>query len=219
MARGPASTARRVEGRLRRGARDGHGPDDRTERQPGGHLVYRYETTPAEAISGPLERLDIAYADFAFVDLGCGKGKPLLIAARYPFRRLIGVDVSPVCIDVARRNVAIYGPDNIDSDRIELMTIDVQDFAFPDSPMVIYMFNPFPKKVLRRVLANLEASLAQSPRPAALIYVNPEDLDVVIACKTFVRVPTTADWCPQHQWSAVFATRPADWMWPAPPAS
>lgn len=129
------------------------------------------------------------------------------------------MDVSPVCIDVARRNVAVYGPDKIDPDRIELLTLDVQDFEFPDGPMVIYMFNPFPTRVLRQVMANLEASLTLSPRRAALIYVNPEDLDVVRACQVFVRVPTTADWVPQHQWSAVFATWPVDWMWPAPPAS
>ena len=54
----------------------------------------------------PLDSLAIDASRFTFVDLGCGKGKPLMVAASYGFRRLVGVDISAECIAIARRNIA-----------------------------------------------------------------------------------------------------------------
>ena len=58
----------------------------------GGHLVIHYETTSEAAIRLPLDSLGADFSRFTFVDLGCGKGKPLLVASSYPFRRLAGGD-------------------------------------------------------------------------------------------------------------------------------
>ena len=181
-----------------------------------GHIVSRYETTSTAAITMPLNSLAIDFSRFVFIDLGCGKGKPLMVAAAYPFRALIGVDISRSCIAVARRNVALYGPDKIDPRRVELLAMDVEDFVFPEAPMVIYMFNPFPAKLLRRVMANLESSLRDKPRPAVIAYVNPSAIEIVSQCELFGRIPTIADRMPaltagaaRHEKAAVFVTRPA----------
>jgi len=181
-----------------------------------GHLVIPYETTSEAAIRLPLDGLAMDFREAVFVDLGCGKGKPLMVAASYPFRRLVGVDVSPACIAVARRNIAGYGPERIDPARVELQIQDAQDFRFPEEPLVIYLYNPFPGSVLERVVANLEASLRQLPREAAIIYVNPHALSALARSRLFQRVPTIADRVPQaaqgapaYERAAVFVTRPA----------
>ncbi|HZL64192.1 MAG TPA: class I SAM-dependent methyltransferase [Thermoleophilia bacterium] len=183
---------------------------------PGGHLVSRYETTSAAAIKSALDSLDMDLSDFTFVDLGCGKGKPLMIASSYPFRRLVGVDISPACIDVARRNLGAYGPEEIDPSRVELLTMDVEDFTFPDDPVVLYLFNPFPPRLMERVMEKLEGSLAVKPRQAAIVYVNPKAIAAVRKSGLFVRVPTiadrmpmVADGLPPYETAAVFVTRPA----------
>jgi hypothetical protein len=143
------------------------------------------------------------------------KGKPLMVASTYPFRRLIGVDVSPACIEVARRNVAGYGPDRIDPARVELRVQDAADFAFPDEPLVVYLYNPFPGAVLDRVVANLEASLRESPRPAAVVYVNPHALSALRRSDLFERartiadrMPLAAEGMPRHERAAVFVAGP-----------
>lgn len=41
-----------------------------------------------------------------FLDLGSGKGRMVLSAARFPFRRIIGVELSNDLTAIARRNVA-----------------------------------------------------------------------------------------------------------------
>jgi SAM-dependent methyltransferase len=180
----------------------------------GGHLVVHYETTSEAAIRLPLDSLGVDLSRFTFVDLGCGKGKPLLVAATYPFRRLVGVDISPACVAVARRNVARYGPEPVDPARIEIVLGDAQDLVFPPEPLVVYLFNPFPGAVLERVVARLEASLRERPRPCALIYVNPHALAAVTACRSFERLATIADRMPAaaqgsapHERASVFVTR------------
>jgi len=180
-----------------------------------GHLIIHYETTSAAAIRMPLDSLGVDFSELVFIDLGCGKGKPLLIAASYPFRRLIGVDVSPACIEVARRNIARYGPERIDPSRVELLTLDVEDYEFPADPLLIYLFNPFPGRVLERVMAKLERSLRQQPRQAVIVYVNPHALAAIAGCELFQRIPTiadrmpmAADGAPPYERAAVFVTRP-----------
>jgi tRNA1(Val) A37 N6-methylase TrmN6 len=40
----------------------------------------------------------------SFVDLGCGKGLPLVVATEYPFQRVLGVELAPELCVVARHN-------------------------------------------------------------------------------------------------------------------
>ncbi|MEI6726522.1 MAG: class I SAM-dependent methyltransferase, partial [Actinomycetes bacterium] len=182
----------------------------------GGNLASRYETTSAAAIKTALDSVGIDFSGFTFVDLGCGKGKPLMIAASYAFRRLIGLDSSAACIRIARRNIGDYGPDGIDPSRIELLTMDVEEFEFPGDPLVIYLFNPFPAKLMERVIAKLERSLRDEPREAAIVYVNPQVVAALAHSALFVRIPTIADRMPmvadgllRYEAAAVFVTRPA----------
>ena len=181
----------------------------------GGHLVVHYETTSVAAIRTALDGLAVDFAESVFVDLGCGKGKPLMVAATYPFRRLIGVDISPACIAAARRNIARYGPERIDPSRVELLVMEAEDFEFPGEPLVLYLYNPFPAAVLERVVANLETSLRRRPRPVAIVYVNPHALAALRSCELFERVPTLADrmpmaaeGAPPYERAVVFVTRP-----------
>jgi hypothetical protein len=41
------------------------------------------------------------------------------------------------------------------------------------TPLVIYLFNPFPEPGLRRALAKLKNSLETKPRPIYVLYHNP----------------------------------------------
>ena len=41
-----------------------------------------------------------------FLDLGCGKGRPLFVATEFPFHSIVGVELSPHLAEIARRNAA-----------------------------------------------------------------------------------------------------------------
>lgn len=181
----------------------------------GGHVVSRYETGSEQAIRLALDSLTLERSRFTFIDLGCGKGKPLMIAASCGFRQLVGVDISPGCIETARRNVERYGPEPIDGTRVELFVQDAESFTFPDEPLVLYLFNPFPAPVLERVVANLEESLRRMPREAVIVYLNPTAVAVIARSPLFHRIPTIADrlpfaahGVPAYQRAAVFVHGP-----------
>jgi SAM-dependent methyltransferase len=114
---------------------------------------------------------DVDHRAFVFVDLGCGKGRVLLLAARLPFRRVIGVDFSPALAEVARQNVALCS-DRERCGAVEVICADAAEFALPEEDLMLYLFNPFGPRVLGKVLDGLKASLAARPRRAFLLYNN-----------------------------------------------
>lgn len=107
-----------------------------------------------------------------FVDYGSGKGRVLIMAAEYPFRRIVGVEISPELHAVARVNLARCA-DRLRCQDIELWTGSAADFPVPTDASVVYLYNPFHGRVLRTVLAGLRASLDAHPRRLRLVYNNP----------------------------------------------
>ena len=113
------------------------------------------------------------FGDFTFIDLGSGKGRTLLMASDYPFRRIIGVELLPSLHDIAQENLRLYKSESQKCFALESICADATEFPFPEDPLVIFLFNPFPESGMRRVVANLEQSLRAHPRPVYVLYHNP----------------------------------------------
>jgi SAM-dependent methyltransferase len=111
--------------------------------------------------------------DFVFVDLGSGKGRTLLMASDYPFRRIVGVELLPALHQAAQENLSRYRSESQKCFALESICADATEFPFPAEPMVLYLFNPFPESGLRRMMANLERSLREDPRALYVLYHNP----------------------------------------------
>jgi len=120
-----------------------------------------------------LRDVTVPYQDYTFIDLGSGKGRTLLIASEFPFRRIIGVEADPLLNEVAQSNLSTYRTGNQRCKAISTLCADVRDFDFPLEPLVLYLFNPFTESVIRQLLENLRASLAMTPRPVFVIYLRP----------------------------------------------
>lgn len=119
-----------------------------------------------------LARLTIDFSRFTFIDIGSGKGRALLLATEYSFRRIIGVELLSELNSVAEKNVReIAG--RTGSANIELICQDAAQFEFPPEPSVIFLFNPLRESALRRLIGNLEKSLDQNPRSLYVMYANP----------------------------------------------
>jgi len=123
-----------------------------------------------------LSSLPIDYSKYYFVDLGSGKGRAILLAARYPFKRLIGVEFAKELHDAALRNASHsrYGKDTV-----EFVWADVLDFDFPAEPCVLYLFHPFGAETMRALLSKVARSISERPRDIILMYVNPEHEEVI----------------------------------------
>jgi hypothetical protein len=119
-----------------------------------------------------LDELKIDHKRFTFIDLGSGKGRTLLMASDYPFRRIIGAEVIPELHAISLENLQRYQNDQQKCFGLEAWLGDAREFPFPNESMVVYLFNPFPADVLGIVLENLGKTLAASPRESYVIYHN-----------------------------------------------
>jgi len=139
------------------------------------HSPYQ-PTEPAlfrEMLEALQERTHIDFHDFIFVDLGSGKGRTLLMASDYPFRRVVGIELLPALHQAAKENLSQYRSESQKCFALESICADATGFSFPEEPTVLYLFNPFPESGLRRVIANLEQSLHEHPRAVYVLYHNP----------------------------------------------
>jgi SAM-dependent methyltransferase len=119
------------------------------------------------------QQVHLDFREFTFLDLGSGKGRTLLLASDYPFRRILGVELLPTLHQIAQENLKKYSSESQKCFALESICGNATDFPFPGEPIVLYLFNPFPESGLKRMIANLERSLQQNPRPIYVLYHNP----------------------------------------------
>ncbi len=120
-----------------------------------------------------LSSLSLDWKDYTFIDIGCGKGRTLLMAARHPFKRIVGIDFSPALCDIAQKNIHQFFSTLADSKNITVQCQDAASFNFPPDKLVVYMFDPFKAEVMQHVVNNLNESLLLHPRECYIIYYLP----------------------------------------------
>ncbi len=133
-------------------------------------LCYGYEATDWISFKSVLKRLDIKSTD-TFLDLGSGKGRALLIASEFPFRKIIGVEISKELCDLARKNVERYlQRKKAQCGHIEIVNANAFTYRVPSEVSVLYLADPFPGKTLDRVLNNLVGLVKIDLRRVLVIY-------------------------------------------------
>lgn len=139
-----------------------------------------YEQTKPAAFDTLMKPLKIRFEDFTFVDFGSGKGRALLLASDYPFRRIVGVEFAVELHEAARMNIARYRSPTQRCHTIETYCQDAAEYVLSPEPTVFYFYNPFDATVMTKVLTNIRASLQEHPRPVFLLYCNHLFRDLVL---------------------------------------
>lgn len=142
------------------------------------HSEGYYATAPS-LFHGAVARWRITLAghaleDYAFVDLGCGKGRVLLLAAAYPFRSITGVELHAGLARTARRNVGEWLRTPRACGNITVLAGDVLSAPIPEGPVVLFLFNAFTSEIVSALLARLSAAAPARTAPIDLIYIHPD---------------------------------------------
>jgi SAM-dependent methyltransferase len=158
------------------------------------HSAYQ-PTEPAqfrEMLASPMRSsAEFDFREFTFIDIGSGKGRVLLMASDYPFRRILGIELLPELHRVAKENIAKYKSDSQQCFAIDCLLGDACEFAFPAEPTVLYLFNPLPESGLVTLIRNLEQSLREHPRPVFVLYHNPLLEQVLTRSAAFQKISGT----------------------------
>jgi len=129
-----------------------------------GLLNSSYQPIEAPLFHDMLHALDIDHSQFTFIDIGSGKGRPLLMAAEYPFRRILGIELLPELNAIAQEYIRRFPREQKRCNQIEALQGDALDFVFPLEPLVVFMFHPLPESGFRQVITNLKNSITGTPR-------------------------------------------------------
>ncbi len=117
------------------------------------------------------------FSQFTFIDIGSGKGRALLLAADYPFEQIIGVELLPELHRIAQENISRYKSESQKCFQLLSVCGDATQYAFTQSAILLYLFNPLPEKGLRELLARLQQNLHQNSQKSTgalrIIYHNP----------------------------------------------
>jgi SAM-dependent methyltransferase len=159
-----------------------------------GLLARPYFATEPWLFEQIMQTLPIDFSQFTFIDLGCGKGRVLLMASDYPFKRIIGVEFMPELHRAAQENIAAYSNDRQRCRQIEAVCIDARDFQFPSRPLVVYLFNPCSEATFAQVLENLQQSVEQSPRPIYVAYRFTEFEGLLAQAEWLTKIAGTEQW-------------------------
>jgi SAM-dependent methyltransferase len=135
-----------------------------------GRTAFRYQATHPEDFARACQFLPPEAKTYPFFDLGCGKGRVLIMAHEYGFERVVGIELSDLLVKTCQRNLAKLGLTTVTVLEESAVTV-----TLPDSSVVIFMYNPFKPPVVNAVMERL----ASHQYPLFLIYLNPEHRDVV----------------------------------------
>jgi 16S rRNA G966 N2-methylase RsmD len=170
------------------------GPD-RVSYKPAPWLVLR-RALPRRAVT----------PDDVFADFGSGMGRVVFQAAlHYPFKRVIGVELSPELHRIAEGNID-RNRARFRCRRVDLVRADVLDYAVPDDVTVVFLDNPFTGQIFAAVVERLLASVDRRPRPLTVVYFNPVEHERLMATGRFRLARRVRGMRPGRDWARSNAT-------------
>lgn len=137
------------------------------------HFANRYQATPEATFISILRNMRLDYSRYTFVDFGSGKGKCMLMASSFPFKRIVGVEFSAHLVSIARRNALKYRSRNQLCRQFEFFEGDAAEYPVSNEPTVYYFYNPFGSAVLEKVLQNAIKPIASESHKSYFVYFNP----------------------------------------------
>ena len=129
---------------------------------------------PYRVIFPILAQLDLS-PDDVFIDVGCGKGRMLCCASRWPARKVIGIDLNPTLIETAKANATRTRGRIAET---ECLQARAEQFDYGEVNAV-YFYHPFGRPVMDAFLARLDQTRHKGPA-MRLVYANAVHEDALV---------------------------------------
>jgi SAM-dependent methyltransferase len=132
---------------------------------------HDYEPSGWRSFKRAMQGVKVSTSD-TFLDIGCGKGRVVVQAARRPFHRVLGVELSTELAAQAQQ-LADAERDRRRCGSVEIVAADITTWQVPDDVTVIYVYNALSGAGLQEMLDRIAESAARAPRQLLMLYVNP----------------------------------------------
>jgi hypothetical protein len=149
-------------------------PTELTIGSPNQVHAVAYGGSDPKAFRDALKTLPLGSRRFVFIDFGSGKGRALLLASEFSFKRIVGVEFAEELHEIALENLRRFKKYVPEGTAIESVCMDAVDYPLPDDHLVCYFCNPFNETIMSRILTNIRDSFLKVPREIFLVYYNPK---------------------------------------------
>ncbi len=119
-----------------------------------------------------LERMPDAAKRGIFLDIGCGKGRAMCVAAANGYQKVEGIDFARELISAATNNLERIKK-QYPLTRYTLTWGDLNSLAIDEHVSTIFLFNPFDEFLMKQVIRKINSSLAKHPRHLFVLYCTP----------------------------------------------
>ena len=146
----------------------------------GNNWIYGVKYQPADPIlfCRIIRELSLPHGKFVFIDYGSGKGRALLLAAGFPFKRVVGIEYCEDLNRIAQQNLLRYPDVSKLCKDIDLVCMDATEYRLPNEPLVLFFNNPFGRPVMEKIVKNAVDSFEVNPRRMIIVYLGPEYEDL-----------------------------------------
>lgn len=138
-----------------------------------------YDPSPPAVLRRLFDIVGDRAQGFTFVDFGAGKGRVMLLAGAYPFAKVAGVEWSEPLYRAACTNIAKMAARNPALPPMEITCGDAIGYEIPESPCILYFFNPFDHATIRRIAERVRKSHAHRPRKIIIISYSPPEVSQI----------------------------------------
>lgn len=115
----------------------------------------------------------------AILDVGCGRGRVMAMAAWYGFTNIYGIDISPELCHQAITNMDKITP-LYPTSSFTIICADARNIEISPDIGIIFMFNPFSATIMHPFMEKLMESIQLKPRKITILYANPECKEILI---------------------------------------
>ncbi|HZH27650.1 MAG TPA: class I SAM-dependent methyltransferase [Azospirillaceae bacterium] len=141
------------------------------------HYRRTFRAMPFAGAMRLVRRLNPEPTD-VLLDLGCGAGRLICVAAQYPVARIIGVELDDGLSALAQQNARSLRRYRTQP---EVVHADATRFHVPDEVSIVFIYNSFGGEVLRAALARIIESFDRAPRRIRIAYANPRQHDLLMS--------------------------------------
>ncbi|MBP6686240.1 MAG: class I SAM-dependent methyltransferase [Lacibacter sp.] len=148
----------------------------------GNQLAHATEYMPVNyfTIEQVLDHLPEKAKQGMFLDIGCGKGRALCVAAAYGFIKLYGIDFAKQLIDQAEQNL-LLAKKRYPNLNYELSWSDISTLEIGKEVSTVFLFNPFDEVLMKKIIQKINSSLQQNPRELYVLYCSPRHEELFFA--------------------------------------
>lgn len=142
----------------------------------GNQLKYATEYMPVSyfTLEAIMQRIPEEIKQGTFLDIGCGKGRAMCVAAAFGYKQVAGIDFAKQLIDAAEQNLEQIKK-QYPLTQYSLKWADVQSLEIEEQVTTVFLFNPFDEVLMQEVVKKINNSLARKPRRLLVLYCTPRN--------------------------------------------